>query len=197
MSIDKKTAVAYMCSSCGEYSFFSLNAFVFSGSRKQKLECSCKGSQLEITKNTTKTFKLDMDCPICMEKHAFTVSQSQFWSGKPLIFSCPFYEANILFIGEADRIEQCVTEYINEELQQIKNESPAKGMDLELLYNTCKSIHLLDKEKDCFQICSCEEPDLTLAYNDCDIYIICKSCHKCKPIPLDEVDNFLKTLENK
>ena len=90
-----------------------------------------------------------------------------------------------------------MTEYINEELQQIKNESPAKGMDLELLYNTCKSIHLLDKEKDCFQICSCEEPDLTLAYNDCDIYIICKSCHKCKPIPLDEVDNCLKTLENK
>ena len=143
MSIDKKTTVAYMCSSCGEYSFFHLNAFLFSGSRKQKLECSCGGSQLEMTKNSTKTFQLDMMCPICMEKHTYTVSQSQFWSGEPLIFSCPFYEANILFIGEADRIERCVTEYITEELQQMKNEVPSPEMNLELMYRACKSIERL------------------------------------------------------
>lgn len=194
MSIDKKTSVAYMCTSCGEYAFFSLNAFAFSGSRKRMLECSCGESQLVITKNTTKTFKIDIDCPVCMEKHAFSVSQSQFWSGELLIFSCPFYEANILFIGEADRIKQCVADYINEELRQLKDETSPQSKEMEFIYNACKIIKLIEAQKDSLHFCSCEAPQLTLAYNDTEIYVICKHCLTATPILSEQMEAFLEII---
>ncbi len=198
MSIDKKTAVAYMCSSCGEYAFFQLNAFLFSGTRKQELACSCDGSRLEITKNSNKSFQLDITCPVCTQKHTYTVSQSQFWSGEPLIFSCPFYEANLLFIGESSRIEQAVSEYITQELQLMKEEDPeSNAPQLAFLYNAFKSIRMLEEELEHLRICDCEHPQLTIAYNEQDVFLICKACRHCEPIPLDMVEQFLNAIQQK
>ncbi len=195
MSIDKKTAVAYMCSSCGEYAFFQLNAFLFSGTRKQELICSCDGSRLEITKNSNKSFKLDITCPVCTQKHSYTVSQSQFWSGEPIIYSCPFYEANLLFIGESDRIEEAVSEYIAEELQLMKADAPVQDTpEMTFLYNACKSIRMLESELERLRICDCEDPHLTVAYNEQDVFLICKACRHCEPIPLDRVEQFLNAI---
>ncbi len=191
MNIDKKTSLAYMCSACGEYQLFSLNAFMFSGSRTQGLACSCGGSRLEITKNSTKTFKLDIFCPVCKEQHSFSVPQNQFWGKGPFIYSCPFYEANILFIGEEALVERSVSEYIEQELDMMRADCPLPEA-LDFVLNAGKGIHMLEMEKEHFQICDCENPELTVAYNDKEIYLICKSCLHCHPIPFSQLDSFLE-----
>ncbi len=195
MSIEKKTTIAYLCASCGEYAFFHLNPFLFSGRRKQELCCSCKGTSIEITKNANKSFQLDIPCPVCNQKHTYTVAQSQFWGGEPLIYSCPFYEANLLFIGENNRIEEAVSQYISEELELMREDAPSpETPELAFLYNACKSIRLLEERLPHLRICDCEDPQLTIAYNEQDVFLICKACRHCEPIPLDMVEQFLNTL---
>lgn len=191
---NKTTTIAYMCSDCNDFAVFDINIFDFSGNRKKICTCDCGKSEISIVKNTTKSFKVELKCPVCQEVHSFVVPYNQFWSDDVFTFSCLYYEANLLFVGNKEKLEKQVKSYISEELSA--TEVPeGYSPDYEVMDKIVKINQIVYSNPEKVKICDCKA-SYSIAYNEKGIYIICDKCNISLPVSFDRVDLILNELEN-
>ncbi|MBE7021451.1 MAG: hypothetical protein E7411_08485 [Ruminococcaceae bacterium] len=189
--ITDNTQVAYLCNSCQDYEIKDITLFDFSGVRQKEYTCECKGSTLKITKNANKTFKVDFFCPVCRSEHSYTIPFSQFFSEEVFSFSCPHYEAEVLFVGKKDLLEKRVHEYVDETIGQSQDfEYP---MDADSLEGIVKLSKLVYSDPDKIRFCGCKG-SYSVAYNEKAIYIICDECNLSLPIAVDKVNIVLEEI---
>ena len=189
---NKNTHIAYICSGCDDYRIFNVNIFDFSGSRQKIFSCDCKKSELKITKNSTKSFKIELYCPICKEVHSYMVPFNQFFSDDVFVFSCLYYEADLLFIGNKEKLMAKLNEYteqignFEEEHIVFNHEELSRMVDLsKIVYNSPEKIN----------ICDCKST-YSVAYNEKGIYIICDKCNYALPVSFDRIDMVLDDILN-
>lgn len=189
--MEGKTArIAYVCSSCDEYKIFDVNIFDFSGSRKKTYTCECKKSEISITRNGAKSFKIDLFCPVCKENHSYMVPYNQFFKDDAFSFSCPYYEANILFTGKKDKLDKQLEEYLNTDT--IKEEEETHFfLDNETIDKMILLTKTVYEHPEKISICNCNKT-YSVAYNEKAIYIICDECNYALPVAFDKIDTIIK-----
>ncbi len=187
--MNKKTTISYMCCHCNDFPVFDVSIFDFSGNRNKEYHCSCKKSFITLIKNGTKSYKAEMDCPVCNEKHSYIIPNNQFWTNDVFTFSCPFYEANLIYVGNRNLLEEKVSSYIKNELgaDEISGVIP----DYSVIENIVKLADLVSKHPENINICDCNDK-YSVAYNEKGIYIICDKCGYSLFINYDKVDLFIK-----
>lgn len=180
----KSTTVSYMCTGCNDFPVFNINIFDFSGNRERTYKCDCEHSEIKIIKNSIKSFKIEFECPVCNEKHSYIIPKNQFWSDDVFTFSCPFYEANILYVGSRNKLEETVRDYIKNELPTY--EAPSFMPDystIEKLIAFTKKVEENPKE---VKFCECDSTYST-AFNEKAVYVICDSCEKSMRIGYEKL----------
>ncbi|MBE7013592.1 MAG: hypothetical protein E7419_00110 [Ruminococcaceae bacterium] len=184
--MEGKTArLAYVCSNCDEYKIFDINIFDFSGNRKRIYSCECERSELSVTKNGAKSFKIDLFCPICKEMHSYMVPFNQFFSDNVFSFSCPYYEANLLFIGSKDKLDMQLSEYIEDDtLREEETHIIYDNETIDKMVTLTKNVY---EHPEKFHICECQST-YSVAYNEKGIYIICDKCNFALPVKFDKID---------
>lgn len=188
--MEGKTArIAYVCSNCDEYKIFDINIFDFSGNRKKIYSCECEMSELSITKNGAKSFKVDLFCPICKETHSYMVPYNQFFSDDVFSFSCPYYEANLFFVGNKDKLNKQLEEYIDDD--KFKEEENHMFLDNETIDKMISLTKTVYEHPEKIDICNCKST-FSVAYNEKGIYIICDKCNYALPVKFDKMDKILE-----
>lgn len=189
----QKTSVSYMCSACNDFSVFDVSIFHFSGNRKKEYKCCCGNSTILIIKNGTKSFKVEFMCPVCNEMHSYVIPQNQFWSNDVFTFSCPFYEANLLYVGNREKLEKQVGDYIKNELNY--QEGPSFLPDETIFDKVVELSNLVKANPECVNICDCGET-YSIAYNEQGLYIICDKCGFSLNVAYDRVELIYSDLVN-
>lgn len=191
--MNKKTTISYMCSHCNDFPVFDVSIFDFSGNRNKEYHCSCGNSSINLIKNGTKSYKAEFDCPVCNEKHSYIIPNNQFWTNDVFTFSCPFYEANLLYVGSREPLMEKVSAYIKNELGA--DETDGIIPDYSMIENIVKLSDMVAKHPENINICDCGDK-YSVAYNENGIYIICDKCGYSLFINYDRVNLFLKETEN-
>ncbi len=191
--IIENTQIAYLCDSCQEYEIKNITLFDFSGVRQKEYICHCGQDKLLVTKNSNKTFKVELFCPLCQSNHSYTIPFSQFFSKDVFSYSCPYYEAEIIFVGNKDKLEKRVRAYVEETVGNAENfEYP---VDIDNLDGIVKLSKLVYSEPDKIRFCNCKG-SYSAAYNEKAVYIICDECNLCLPIAVDKVNTVLEEILN-
>ena len=185
------TQIAYLCASCQDYEIKNISLFDFSGRRECEYICSCKGSKLKITKNSNKSFKVDLFCPVCQAEHSYAIPFSQFFSDEVYSFSCPHYEAEVFFVGNKEKLEQKVKEYVEETIGG--SDTAEYQLDTENFEAIINLTKLVSSEPDKIRFCDCKGTYST-AYNEKTVYIICDDCNLSLPIPVNSVNKVLSEI---
>ena len=177
-------SMAFMSETCTDFYICDINIFSFSGVRKKVIKSGEEKYDLTIVKNTTKSFKVDMLCPVCNENHSFLIPQSQFWSGTVYTYCCPNYEANVLYIGENSELKKTVADYLDEELSYMGKS--VLLTDTKNAESLSKLLILSENDAKYATICDCGKADI--AYNDKFIYFICNKCGKTKRVTYSDAE---------
>jgi len=184
--IDLKRIVAYICPFCSNISSKALSVFNFSGTDKVRLICPTHGCHevcVYISQKNSK-YKLDIECPLCGEKHSYTISKEHFWH-KPLItYKCPVAGIDIFFAGERKMVEQVLDENSDVYSDVIDDFDDDEDTSFNLLYAIIERLHNLMDSHNVSCVCGNEETELNIVNGN--IIITCKKCKMSKVIEADE-----------
>lgn len=96
------TTVCYRCPECGGMVISPVGVFSLSGDMF-RLKCPCGSSAMTIRKNG-ETVRITVPCVTCGSDHIYTLSRSVFFGRGIFIISCRMSGADIVFIGERDKV---------------------------------------------------------------------------------------------
>ena len=132
-------------------------------------------------------------CPVCNEMHSYVIPHNQFWSDDVFTFSCPFYEANLLYVGNREKLEKVVGDYIKNELNY--QDGPAFVPDETIFDKVVELSDMVKSNPECVGICDCKST-YSVAYNEKGLYIICDKCGFSLSVSYDRVDMIHSDLIN-
>lgn len=187
---NQTTQIAYICSECDEYKIFEVNIFDFSGNRTRIHTCDCGKSIFSITKNSTKSFKIEMYCPVCKENHSYMVPYNQFFCDDVFAFSCPYFEADLFFIGTKGKLKEKLKEFDVSNEYQAEEHILYDHETIEKMVTLSKTVY---EHPEKVNICGCKST-YSVAYNEKGIYIICDKCNYALPVTFDRVDMILNEI---
>lgn len=84
MVLEKSTALAMRCSTCGRLKIDQLNIFELSGDTSSDLYCECGSKKISVTKKGSDYIKVDYYCIICDHEHSVVLPAQNFWSKNKL-----------------------------------------------------------------------------------------------------------------
>ena len=189
---NETTQIAYICPGCDDFRTVDVNIFDFSGTRKKVYTCDCEKSEITVTKNSTKSFKVEMYCPVCKENHSYMVPFNQFFSDDVFTFSCPYFEAEVLFIGSGDKLSEKLNEYLGNSSEYVEEIRIADNETIDKMVTLSKIVY---EQPERINICSCSDT-YSVAYNEKGIYIICDKCNQALPVAFDRVETILNDILN-
>ena len=179
-----KKSIGYICPHCSSIAVRSINIFDFSETSPSELLCLNKNcSKPAVTVNSKKDkYSISVHCPICDEKHIFSIRKIAFWNNDFFVFHCPEAGFGILFIGSAKRIHE---EIANQE--KIMNELEEDlGIDEELsiIFEAVEHINALAKNDKIF--CSCGSRNIAIEIDNDFITLFCRDCNTKRKIKTDK-----------
>lgn len=184
------TQVAYVCSECDDYKIFDVNIFDFSGSRTKVHTCDCGKSVFSITKNSVKSFKVEMYCPVCKQNHTYMVPYNQFFTNDVFAFSCPYFEAELFFTGSKDKLKEKLNEFNEPNEYEEKTHILYDRDTIEKMVTLSKTVY---EHPEKINICDCKGT-YSVAYNEKGIYIICDKCNYAMPVAFDQINKVLNEI---
>lgn len=195
MLVDLKKVVACLCPFCSNVCSKLVTAFNFSGKHKVQLICSTQGCHEQCADITEKSgkYKLDAECPICGEKHSYTMSKQSFWNKQISTFKCPVSGIDILFIGNRENVEKAIEENTDVYMQIINELTDSVETNpLALMYAIIECLHTFEDEHKIKCSCGCDNIELSVIGGN--IALTCLNCRKTKIIETTEqsLDKLLK-----
>lgn len=188
--VDLKRIVAYICPFCSNISSKSLSIFNFSGADKIQLICpthGCHETCVYISQKNHK-YRLDITCPLCGEKHTYSISKENFWNKKLFTYKCPAAGIDIFFAGEKREVEKILDEnadMYSDMIDDIDNiGDDAEDSAFNILYAIIERLHIL---KDNNEIsCVCGEGNIDLNVVEGNIILSCPHCNKSRMLETSE-----------
>lgn len=114
MVLDFNRVAAYICPFCSMISQHTVGIFDFSGNTPLELSCAeknCNEPCVSIIPGNKK-YRIEIECPICMEQHSFFVPENRLWKKNLITFQCPESGIDIFFFGKPDEVNAKVEENI-------------------------------------------------------------------------------------
>ncbi len=175
MIIDTGITIAYKCSACGTFSFFSLSGFKLIRKKEHYFTCRCKKSSITICSETAGKLKLTIPCISCGGNHSVLVQRKRMFGNETLVFVCPQTGLEICYIGrdvdvrsKVDILEKKMDELID----MFGYDSYFKNTSVML--DALNRIHDLAEQGNLY--CSCGSSDVDLTLLSDRIHLKCKNC---------------------
>lgn len=184
MLIDLKASMAYICPFCSDVTTRNINIFKFSGSDSVNFRCShagCRTDCISVRKKNSK-YIVNIDCPICGDKHSFTLSVDRFWSKKLLTLSCPVSGMEIFFLGGKKDVKDALEKKTDELADFIGDEFDFD--EPEILYNIILRVNELAAKNQLSCVCGNEHIEFSMLGDK--IALLCPRCGRNKIIEASE-----------
>ncbi len=187
MLVDLKRTVAYICPFCSNISSRVLSVFNFSGTDRIQLICpthNCHEVCVNITQKSDR-YKIDVECPLCGERHTYSISRDSFWHKKIITYKCPAAGIDIFFAGGEKDVEKKLcesTELYPEALEELYEEDEDESFNL--LYMIIERLHKLKDRRRISCVCGHEDVDFNIINGN--IILTCARCKKSKLIETSE-----------
>lgn len=182
MLVELKRIVAYICPFCSNISSKVISVFNFSGADKVRLICpthGCHETCVNIQQKNS-NYKLDIECPLCGEKHSYTISRESFWNRPLITYKCPVAGIDIFFAGEREKVEKVLDENTDMYSDIIDDLDDEADESLNILYIMIERLHSMKDNHKILCSCGGEEADLNVVNNN--IVLTCRRCKKSKII---------------
>ena len=114
MLLNYDRTAACICPFCSSVVEKPVSMFDFSGGTTVEIECDdggCGEYCAEITPKGKK-YKIEVECPVCTERHTFSVMGDNLWNKKITALECPETGMDIFFFGERDAVLKLANECV-------------------------------------------------------------------------------------
>ncbi len=184
MLLNYDRTAACICPFCSSIVEKSVSMFDFSGGTPVEMNCTDKHCQehcVDITPRGKK-YKIEVECPVCTEKHTFSVVGDALWKKKITTLKCPETGMDIFFFGDSEKTvqlaEECAALY--EELAEECAEDSEFTVVNEMLrrLGIMASIGALK--------CGCGNGKIQAGVTPEGILIACGECGRVKLLPINE-----------
>lgn len=193
----KQTTVAYRCPYCGAGVMSAVGLFSLSADMI-KLKCDCGQSELTVVYSKDGKVRLSVPCIFCPKPHSFTISSNLFFGKDLFLYSCPYSDINICFLGETNHVK---AELARTELELIDMLEENGITSLDALHADGEKmltdpqifdiimfvIHDLEAENKIFCRCKDGEGDYTAEVLDDSIKVKCNTCGASRDVPTDSL----------
>lgn len=197
MLVELKRMVSYICPFCSNISSKYLSIFNFSGVENVQLICpthGCHETCVHITQKNSK-YKLDVECPLCGEKHSYYISKEHFWNKNLITYKCPVAGIDIFFAGKKDEVEKILEDNSDVYSDVIDDmDDDTDNVSFDLLYAIIERLHNLMENHDVSCLCGSEDIEMNIVNGN--IILSCKKCKKTKVIEPRE-DNLTRILNTR
>lgn len=182
MLIDTGSTIAFKCPSCGSFEFFSISIFALDFKDGQfTLCCHCNHSNMKISKDNLKNYKISIPCIGCGNNHKFNISRNDILFKDINVFCCPQTGIQQCFIGKDDIVRKKI-DSLEKEFDELMN---MFGYD-NYFENTQVMLDSLNKIHDIAEKgnlnCECGNSDIELLLLSDKILLKCKKCYASKVI---------------
>ena len=187
MLVDLKRTVAYVCPFCSNISSKILSVFNFSGTDGIQLICPTHGCHevcVYITQKNNR-YKIDIECPLCGERHSYSISRESFWHKSIITYKCPVAGIDIFFAGEEAEVERRLNDSTDMYSDIIGDSAPEEDEEtFNLLYAIIDRLHKLHERHRISCVCGHEEIDFNIVNGN--VILTCTRCKKAKVIETSE-----------
>lgn len=182
MVLEKSTALAMRCPTCGRLEIEQLNIFQLSGGNSHDIYCECGSKKMSITKKGTDHINLDYYCIICDHEHSTLIPAQEFWSkNKVSSILCLETKLNLGYFGPYKLIKEKVRKQ-QKELDSMANDLGFEDFaDPELMLAILDYLHDIAAQGNLF--CECGSHDINVDLNSDEIKLSCNNCGATKKIP--------------
>lgn len=181
MLIDTSVTIAYKCSSCGTFEFFSVSLFELLHKKELRLSCRCNKSSIFINVDSSKNYKINIPCISCGKGHIFALRRKDILYKNINVFYCPESGLQQCFIGNdaevRSRIDTLEKEF-DELISMFGYENYFKNT--QVMFDSLNRIHDIAEQGNLY--CECGNADIGLALSSDRILLKCKRCSGSKVI---------------
>lgn len=180
MLLDLKKFIGYICPSCGTVALKPVDIFDFSSGRGINLTCECHTSCMTIHPQKD-VYRIMIECPICWEKHFFSIKSSTFWQEKLFTFQCPSSGIDIYYSGgNENEIYQKI-----EEQEQVFDEMEDDFSDTNSIL--LDMIDILQEMSENDRIyCTCGNRNISILPENNHVRLMCAACGHYHMLDLSE-----------
>lgn len=175
MIIDTGITIAYKCSACGTFGFFTVSGFKLIRKQEHCFLCRCKKSNVILSSVSASKLKLTIPCISCGGTHPVLVNRKSLFRNEALVFVCPQTGLEICFIG-GDRDVRSKVDNLEKKLDELINmfgyDSYFKNTSVML--DALNRVHDIAEQGNLF--CSCGSSDIDLTLLPDRMLLKCKNC---------------------
>lgn len=196
MLIDASVTIAYKCSSCGSFEFFSVSFFKLLHSRNYDLSCRCGKSKLTITKEGTRHYRIRIPCIGCGCGHSYVLNRRELLYKEINEFYCPDTGIKQCFAGTDDRVRKNVDK-LEKEFDSIID---MFGYDnyfknTQVMFDSLNKVHDIAEKGNLY--CECGSGKIEIVLFSDKIHLECKRCHGSKTIYAFSNENLKSILKSR
>lgn len=175
MIIDTGMTIAYKCSSCGTYEYFSASLFGLMQKKECCLTCRCKRSGITVSEKASLKFNIRMQCIACGNEHSFEVDAKECINRGIVVFYCHQTGIQLCFIGKDIQVRQKIDSLekeLDEMIDTFGYDSYFKNT--RVMFDSLNRIHDIAEQGNL--ICECGSNDVELVLLSDRIQLKCSRC---------------------
>ncbi|MFW6029104.1 MAG: hypothetical protein ACOCRO_02495 [Halanaerobiales bacterium] len=184
MVLEKSTALAMRCPTCGRLKIDQLNIFQLSGNRVHEIYCDCGSKKMSVQKKGSDHITLKYYCIICNHEHKAILPAQEFWSrNKVGSLLCHETKLNLGYYGPYELIKEKLKEQ-QKELDSMANDLGFDDFaDPEVMLAILDYLHDIAAQGNLF--CECGSHDINVDLSSDKIKLSCNNCGTTRNIPAE------------
>lgn len=181
MLIDTTKTIAYKCSSCGSFEFYTISVFSLLHKKENNYSCRCKKSCMTIKREGESGFLIKTPCIGCGNEHIFFIGKKEMIFNQLNVFNCPETGMQQCFLGN-DLLVRKKVDSLEEELDELMD---MFGYDnyfknTQVMLDSLNKIHDIAAQGSLF--CQCGSGDIELVLLSDRILLKCSRCSSSKMV---------------
>ncbi|MCX7745743.1 MAG: hypothetical protein N2645_02475 [Clostridia bacterium] len=175
MLVNTGITIAYKCSSCGSFKFFSVSLFNMVHKKEYLLCCHCNHSSIIITKDNFSNLKIEIPCIGCGSTHTSLLSKKDLFNKRLNVFYCPETGIPQCFIG-ADEEVRAKIDLLEKEFDELITRLGYDSYfnNTQVMFDVLNKIHDIAEGGNLY--CECGNNDIELVLFPDKIQLKCKKC---------------------
>lgn len=190
----KYTHIGLRCPHCNQNIITSVNRFQLASGTT--LSCPHCNSTVVTVRKKSSVASINLACFACGNKHEYSVSQKNFFSGKLFSFGCKENDVDILYIGSYGDVDNALFQ-LSRELESLTD----KYYDnIEQTYGpyTKSALHILEeKARNNRIICLCGSYDMKLKLLKDGVELTCPKCGGAEHISVTCEEDIVSLMERR
>ncbi len=189
----KYNYIGARCPVCNKNSVHAVNRFQFASGTI--LSCpDCGTSLVNIKKSVTSN--VNLACFACGTTHDYSISQKNFFSGKPFSFCCKENDVDVLYAGNYEDVENALFQ-LDREIKQLTENYYSNIEQTYGVYTKSALTILEEKARSNRILCLCGNYEIQLKLSKDGIEVICPDCGGSEYIPVSCEEDLVSLMERR